>query len=207
MRRNAGPNTTSRVAATATPASVARCCRRRFRSMVRWYSTSWHFSIACSTRRSTSACECVWSPAASALLASTALRREASSVGSHSSRYRATCASLTCRFSGRQSQSAARVANTTATITRNATIAAALNLSASRPEADSSSAMTLPATTTTTPRSASFRRQRFLIFRMTSTSSARCPPIFSLPSEVLGARFPVPGPCVARDQGPRPKDQ
>src|SRR5262245_32897730 len=62
---------------------------------------------------------------------------------------------------------------TIATITRNAIIALGLNFRASRPDADRSSARMLPATTTTTPRSASLRRQRFRICRMISTSSAR----------------------------------
>src|SRR4249920_3881546 len=49
----------------------------------------------------------------------------------------------------------------------------ALNRNCSRPDAESSSASTVPATTTTAPRRASFIRHRFLTRRMTSTSSRR----------------------------------
>src|SRR5262245_1603454 len=52
-------------------------------------------------------------------------------------------------------------------------IDAALNRNCSRPDAESSSASTVPATTTTAPRRASFIRHRFLTRLMTSTSSRR----------------------------------
>src|ERR1700704_2374648 len=56
---------------------------------------------------------------------------------------------------------------------RNAMMAGALKRNDSSPEADRRSASTVPATTTTAPRRASFRRQRFRTRRMTSTSSVR----------------------------------
>src|ERR1051325_1950574 len=58
-------------------------------------------------------------------------------------------------------------------MTRKVMIAGALNLSASRPDADAISASNVPATTTTRPRTASRRRQRFRTSRMTLTSSLR----------------------------------
>src|SRR5262245_46696894 len=52
-------------------------------------------------------------------------------------------------------------------------IAEGWNLRVSRPDADARSAKMVPATTTSTPRSASRCLQRFLTPRMTSTSSER----------------------------------
>ena len=57
--------------------------------------------------------------------------------------------------------------------TRNELMAAGLNRSASRLEADRKSASRVPATTMTAPRRASFIRHRFRTRRMTSTSSWR----------------------------------
>src|SRR5437867_4001605 len=56
---------------------------------------------------------------------------------------------------------------------RKVMIAGALKRNDSRPEAESSSASTVPARTTTAPRRASLKRQRLRTRRMTSTSSVR----------------------------------
>ena len=83
----------------------------------------------------------------------------ASSVGSHSSRYIATCASVTRRRSGQTSPYNSSPTNTATETMRNVMIAGALKRNDSRPEAESSNASAVPATTTTAPRRASLMRQ------------------------------------------------
>ena len=105
---------------------------------------------------------------------STALRIASSSVGSRSSRYRATCESVTRRRSGStRPQRDERRRTRPARTTRKPTIDAALNRSAWRVDADRNSASSVPATTKTAPRSARRMRQRLRTRRMTSTSSRR----------------------------------
>src|SRR5436190_12942126 len=96
-----------------------------------------------------------------------------SSVGSLSSRYIATCESVTRRRSGHTSPYASSPMKTVTEMMRNAMMAAALNRKDSRPDAESSRARAVPATTTTAPRIASLRRQRLRTLRMTSTSRVR----------------------------------
>src|SRR5207244_8391704 len=66
-----------------------------------------------------------------------------------------------------------RPTNTVTVTIRNAMMAGAEKRNDSRPEAESRRASTVPATTTTAPRSASLRRQRFRTRRITSISSVR----------------------------------
>src|SRR4029450_12124057 len=86
-----------------------------------------------------------------------------------------------------------------ATTMRNAMIALGLNFRASRPDADRSNARMLPATTTTTPRRASLRRQRFRVCRMISTSSARWLMDGSL-STMLHPRNPIREDCFGGEE-------
>src|SRR5439155_19745650 len=97
----------------------------------------------------------------------------ASSVGSHSSRYIATCASVTRRRIGHTRPYRSSPTKIATVTMRNAMIAGALKRNDSSPDADRRSASTVPATTTTAPRMASLRPQRFRTRRMTSTSSVR----------------------------------
>jgi hypothetical protein len=85
-------------AIAAIAASSALWRRTDERSIVRPSSSARHWSIARSTSFSTSRGECDGDPPS--VVASTALMMAASSVGSHSSRYIATCASVTRRRSG-----------------------------------------------------------------------------------------------------------
>ena len=85
----------------------------------------------------------------------------------------ATWLSVTWRSSGRTSPKYASPPNTASAISRKEMMAAGLNRSASRLEADRRSAMSVPATTMTAPRRARRRRQRFRTLWMTSRSSGR----------------------------------
>ena len=81
--------------------------------------------------------------------------------------------SETRRISGRTSPRYSRPPKIMNAATRNELMAAGLNRSASRLDADRKSASRVPATTMTAPRRASFIRHRFRTRRMTSTSSWR----------------------------------
>src|SRR5438105_15283125 len=82
----------------------------------------------------------------------------ASSVGSHSSRYIATCASVTRRRSGQTSPYTSSETKTATEMMRNAIIAGALKRSDSRDDAEGGRARDGPANTKTAPRRASRQR-------------------------------------------------
>ena len=159
---NAGPSMMRSAAAAATAPSVRSWRRNPWRSTARPLSIARHRSIACSTSRSTSLGEGPLSFASSVNAElSTALRMAACREGSHSSRYKATWESVTRRRIGLTRPRYTSPPKARRARTRNVMMEAALNLSASRPAADDMSASSVPATTMTAPRSASFKRQRF----------------------------------------------